>query len=232
MNQRRTQFVSIAVAATLSGQLAFASPSGLNNIPTADTAPNLTLVLQEYSTFGADTRPDHVAGFKFGIDPWEKSEWRNRFEVGLDGHLAPGSAGPEVLQLKYATQPFADGPALGVGVANLAVTSDDRGRVGQPFSYAVLSQDLQWFRLHGGYALQTHNQNTPLLGVDKSVQVFNRNLMLRADAIQTAGQHNWAASVGGLYAVCRYFVVESWMTQPVHHSPPTFTVKVDFVAHF
>jgi hypothetical protein len=37
--------------------------SGLNNIPTADTPPNLTLVLQEFSSFGADRKPDHIAGF-------------------------------------------------------------------------------------------------------------------------------------------------------------------------
>lgn len=43
-----------------------AAASGLNNIPTADTAPHLTLVIQEYSTFGAHRKPDHTAGFKFG----------------------------------------------------------------------------------------------------------------------------------------------------------------------
>ena len=63
-----------------------AAPSGLNNIPTADTAPHLTLVMQEYSTFGAGRRPDHSAGFKFGLDPWEKNDWRHRFEGGVDGH--------------------------------------------------------------------------------------------------------------------------------------------------
>src|SRR5215471_5158645 len=103
-----------------------AAATGLNNIPTADTAPNLTLVLQEYSTFGADRSPDHVAGFKFGVDPWQESEWRNRFEWGLDSHFAPGDAGPAVFQVKYATQPNTNWPALGIGAANLAVTSDDR----------------------------------------------------------------------------------------------------------
>ena len=72
------------LSAALTPWKAQASSSGLNNIPTADTAPHLTLVVQEYSTFGAERKPDHTAGFKFGIDPWEESEWRNRFEWGLD----------------------------------------------------------------------------------------------------------------------------------------------------
>jgi hypothetical protein len=209
-----------------------ASSSGLNNIPTADTAPHLTLVLQEYSTFGARRKPDHIAGFKFGIDPWEKSEWRNRFEWGLDGHLTPGDAGPALFQVKYATQPSANWPALSLGVANLAVTSDDRDRAGQPFSYAVVSHDFKFLRLHGGYALQAHDDNTALLGVDKTFKLFNRDLMLRADAIQTERQHNWVASFGGLYSFCKSFALESWWSQPVHRSPGSLTVKLNFIIKF
>src|SRR5262245_9042032 len=95
----------------------FASSSGLNNIPTADTAPHLTLVIQEYSTFGAKRKPDYTAGFKFGLAPWKDSEWQNRFEWGLDSHLASGDAGPAVFQFKYATQPRPNLPALGIGIA-------------------------------------------------------------------------------------------------------------------
>ena len=199
---------------------------------TADTAPHLTLVIQEYSTFGADRKPDHAAGFKFGVDPWVKSEWRNRFEGGVDGHFAPGDAGPAVFHAKYATQPRPDWPSLGLGVANLAVTENNRDRGGQPFSYAVLSHDFKFLRLHGGYGLQTHHHNSALLGVDKTFKVFDRDLVLRADAIQIERQHNWAASVGGLYALHKNFVLESWMTQPIHNSPPSFTVKFNLVIPF
>jgi hypothetical protein len=121
----------------------YASSSGLNNIPTADTAPNLTLVFQEYSTFGAQRRSDDIAAFKFGFDPWETSSWRNRFEWGIDSHFAPGDAGPAVLQVKYATQPAPRWPAFCIGVANVAATASDRARTGQPFWYWVLSQDLK-----------------------------------------------------------------------------------------
>jgi hypothetical protein len=209
-----------------------AAASGLNNIPSADTAPHLTWVIQEYSTFGADRGPDHTAGFKFDIDPWEKSEWRNRFEWGVDGRFAPGDAGPAVFHTKYATQPKRGWPALGLGVANLAVTEEDRDRSGQPFSYAVLTHDFKWFCLHGGYGLQTHHNNSALLGIERTWKIFGRDLMLRADAIQIENQHNWAASVSGLYAFCKYFVLESWVTQPVHNSPPSFTAKGNLVVPF
>src|SRR5262249_15068580 len=72
---------------------------------------------------GAQQRPSHFAGFKFGIDPWETSAWRHRFEWGVDSHLAPGGPGPAVLQFKYTTQPRSGWPALILGVANVASTS-------------------------------------------------------------------------------------------------------------
>ena len=51
-------------------------------------------------------------------------------------------------------QPGPRWPALSVGVANIASTTNDRTRTGQPFWYGVLSQDLKYLRLHGGYGLQ------------------------------------------------------------------------------
>ncbi|MDQ6913741.1 MAG: hypothetical protein M3128_12800, partial [Verrucomicrobiota bacterium] len=44
-----------------------ATPSGLNNIPTADTAPQGTLVLQVFSTVGGDAEDDFNVGFKTGL---------------------------------------------------------------------------------------------------------------------------------------------------------------------
>lgn len=117
-------------------------------------------------------------------------------------------------------------------MANLAVTEDNRERGGQPFSYAILSHDFKILRLHGGYGVQTHHNNSALFGIDRTWKVFGRDLMLRSDAIQTERQHNWAASIGGLYAFHKYFVFETWMTQPIHGSPPTFTVKFNLVIPF
>lgn len=223
------QLVCLVLLLLWVSPLAHAATSGLNNIPTADTAPHRTLVIQEFSFVGARRRPDHVAGFKFGVDPWENVSWRHRFEFGVDGHFSPGDAGPAVFQFKYATQPGRRWPAFSVGVANLAATSSDRARAGQPLSYAILSQDFKIARLHGGYALQARNNNTALLGIDKTVKLFRRDLMLRADAVQIDQRTNWAASAGGVYSVNNYFAIEAWMTQPTHGRPPSFTFKFDFV---
>ena len=209
-----------------------ASSSGLNNIPTADTAPNLTLVIQEYTTAGANRQPTHFAGFKFGVDPWKQSAWRSRFELGLDGYVAPRDAGPPVLQVKYSTQPRPKLPALSFGVANLASGSQNRDRGGQPFCYAVLTHDFRVFRFHGGYGLQAHNNNTPLLGVDRSFKLFQRDLMVRADAIQIEHRQNWLASFGGLYSFSRHFVLESWWNQRVHGGPGSITIKFNVVIPF
>ncbi len=208
-----------------------ASSSGLNNIPTADTAGNLKLVFQGYSTFGSSQRPDDVVAFKFGIDPWETSKWRNRFEFGLDSRYAPGDAGPGVAQFKYTTQPDARLPAFCVGVANLGFTSTGRVRAGQPFSYAVLTQDFKVFRLHGGYAVQAHHNNSALLGADRTVKVAKHDIMFRADAIQINRQHDWAASFGGISAIGKYFALEAWVTQPVNGPKTGFTLKLNYILH-
>jgi hypothetical protein len=223
--------VAIALTTSLALQYGYASSSGLNNIPTADTAPNLSLVFQGYSLFGAQRSPDHFAAFKLGFDPWETRTWRNRFEWGLDSRVAPG-VGPSVFQAKWATQPGPNWPAISLGVTNLAPTSGERHRAGAPFSFVVLTENLKFFRLHGGYALQAGNNNTVMLGLDRTFNVLHREFILHTDALQTDHGQNWAASFGGLYAVGKYFAVESWITQPTHSHPPSFIAKVDFTIPF
>lgn len=44
-----------------------ASPSGLNNTPTADSCAEQTLVLQTWSGFGAEMKPDNWVGAKYGV---------------------------------------------------------------------------------------------------------------------------------------------------------------------
>lgn len=115
--------ITVALSSGPASQRVDASSSGLNNIPTADTAPNLTMVLQGYSLFGVQRSPDHFAAFKFGIDPRETRTWRNRFEWGLDSRVAPGDIGPSVFQAKWATQPSPRWPAISIGIANLGSTT-------------------------------------------------------------------------------------------------------------
>lgn len=207
---------------------ALASPSGLNNIPTADTAPDLVPVIQAYTTFGADRKPDHTAGMKIGFGPWDKAAFSSRFEAGIDSHCAPGGAGPAVFQIKYAVKPWGEGPDIGIGSANLAVNGSDRARSGQPFSYGVLSQDFKHFRLHAGYGVQ-HRGNSALLGIDKTFKVLDRDFMLRADAVQIQNERQWQPSVGFLYALNSWLVWESWASVPVETGKPAFTLKLNFV---
>jgi len=44
---------------------AFATATGLNNIPTADVVPEKVLVLQYYGNFASGAGPDHFLGFKY-----------------------------------------------------------------------------------------------------------------------------------------------------------------------
>jgi len=208
-----------------------ASSSGLNNIPTADTAGNLLLVFQGYSTLAVGQKPNDVVAFKFGIDPWATSKWRNRFEFGVDSHYAQGDAGPGMFQFKYTTQPDARGPAICIGIANLGATAAERARGGEPYSYVVLTQDFHSFRLHGGYAAQAKNNNSALLGIDKSVKIAGHVVMFRSDAIQISHKKDWAASFGGITPVGKRFAFEAWVTQPTDGHNAGFTLKLNYILH-
>ena len=208
-----------------------ASSSGLNNIPTADTAPHRTLVFQGYPTFGAHRRPIHFAGFKFGIDPWQQSRWRNRFEFGLDSYLGSGDAGPAVLQFKVTTQPCASGPALTAGVANMASTSKDRLRAANRSSMAWSPKTSACYGSTEATQRRRDN-NTVLIGADRNFKLLNRDLIVRGDAVQIERRKNCLASFGGLYAFSKHLVLESWWNQPAHGSPGSITIKLNFVIVF
>ena len=206
----------------------FATSSGLNNIPTADTPGHREGVFQWFSTFPTEGKADHWLGFKTGLRPFGPV---HRFEGGFDSHLAPGESGPVVFQFKYAVQPWTNLPALGLGSANLALTSEDRDRTGQPFSFAVLTHDFGWLRAHAGYALQ-HDNNTALLGLDKTVKLFNRDLMLRGDFRQIDHEDQWLGSAGFLYHFHTNFALESWVSQPTDYGPTAFTIKLNWILKF
>lgn len=224
----RRSFVT-ALTACLLPLAAQASPSGLNNIPTADTAPDLIPVFQAYSTIGEGQKPAHFAGMKIGFGPWDDAVLGSRFEAGVDSYLGANSAGPAVFQLKYSLEPWEKkGPAIGIGSANLGLTSDDRDRSGQPFSYAVVGHDFTHFRLHGGYGLQQDN-NATFVGIDRTFDVYSKPLTLRADAVQIQNRDQWLASLGAMYAVNDWLVLETWGSLPTESGKPTFTFKLNFV---
>ncbi len=228
-------YMQISALALLLGAAAFspvpllASSSGLNNIPTTDTAGNRVLVFQDYVTSGAQTTANNFVAFKTGWSFLQNSTSPLRMEFGMDGRTNPGDGAP-LLQVKFAYQPEAKGPALCVGIANIAATPDQRARAGQPYSYFVASQSIGVARLHAGYALQSFGGNSAILGIDRSVRVAKRDLVLRGDAIQIDRGANWAASAGAIYVVAKHFAFEAWVTQPAHNRPASFTFKLDLIA--
>lgn len=217
---------TIVLASLLLTAGAFATPSGLNNIPTADTPPQGTVVIQAWSNFGNDHDTDFNMGFKTGFDVFGQ-----KLEFGADSHLLPEKGGPVVLQFKYV-QHLWKGGDLALGIANLGLTSESNDRAGDPFSYALISQDVAGlFRAHAGFGFQTDN-NSVLLGLDKTVKFIERDLQLRTDFIQIQDQNQWLGSLGFLYALHKNVVVEAWASQPLDHGEAIYTAKLNFVFNF
>jgi hypothetical protein len=212
----------LIVAATCSGQL-FATPSGLNNIPTADTAGQGEYVFQAFTNFGEGRRADTNLGFKTGFDIFGQ-----KLEVGLDGRITPDKGGPAVAQVKYAAGIWSGG-RIGVGVANIAFRSQDRDRAGNPFKYGIVTQKLgDKLRVHGGYGFQTDNDSV-LLGADYSFKIGGRDVLLRSDLIEIQDQDQFLGSFGFLVVINKNLVLESWASQPFEDGRTVGTIKFDFV---
>jgi len=201
---------------------ALATPSGLNNIPTADTVPHRTVAVQAFDTFSQHS-DDFWMGFKTG---WNLTD-NLHLEWGLDSHLSPDPAGPLYFQTKVGFPPWEDGK-VAIGVAGVGLTNT--GRAGDPFTYAVLTQDLHFARLSAGYGLQT-DANTVLLGIDRSFKVFERNLNINADLVQTGDQSGWLTSIGAKYDLTRHIILESWVNLP-DEGDASVTAKINFVFTF
>ena len=214
----KTQTLALYALLTAS---ALATPSGLNNIPTADTVPHRTVAVQAFDLFSPGN-DDFWMGFKTGWDLKPLSiEW------GLDSHLSPDPAGPLFFQTKVGFTPWENGKVV-VGVANVGLTDTDRA--GDPFTYAVLTQDFKIARLSVGYGLQTDN-NTLLLGVDRTWKLFDRNLNLNADLVQIRDQDGWLAAVGAKYDLTKHIVLESWVNFP-DEGDTSVMAKINFVFTF
>jgi|694.fasta_scaffold138938_3 hypothetical protein len=209
---------------------AHATPSGLNNIPTADTAPQGTIVLQAFSSFGganqfATSGPGKHSfwtGFKTGVDLSPV-----HLELGLDSPLGTGPSGPLQFQAKAGISPWKNG-LFAIGIAGVALT--DTGRSGDPFTYAVLSHDFRVARIHAGYGYQT-NGSSFLVGVDRTWKVFDRNLNLNADLVQSRDQRGLITAVGGKYDLSKHIVLETWANFPDRDSVSVIA-KINFVFQF
>lgn len=216
----KRQITTLLVIAAASSSL-LATPSGLNNIPTADIVGDRTVAVQAFDLLGGNDH-DFAMGFKTGLDLSPiHLEW------GLDSHLAPTPSGPLLFQTKIGFSPWKDGK-IAVGVANVALTDTDRA--GDPFTYAVLTQDLQFARLSVGYGLQTDG-NTVLLGLDRTWKVMDHNLNLNADLVQTGDGSGWIPSIGAKFDVNEHIVLETWVNLP-DHGDVTVMAKINYVFKF
>ena len=223
MKQTRRAIAFVALLLTGS---AFATPSGLDNIPTADTPGQGDVVIQAWTNFGNDHDADFNMGFKTGFDVWGQ-----KLEFGADSHLFPNQGGPVVLQFKYVQDVWTGGK-LAVGIANLALGRDSMDRAGDPFSYALISQTIAGsLRAHAGFGFQTAG-NSVLLGLDNTWKVLDRDLQLRTDFVQIQDQSQWMGSVGFLYVLHPRVVLEGWASQPLDHGDTIFTAKLNFVFKF
>ncbi|MCW0218233.1 MAG: hypothetical protein OJI67_07905 [Prosthecobacter sp.] len=215
----------LCVAASL-----HATPSGLNNIPTADTVPHRTVAIQAFSSFGGanqfatggEGQHSFWMGFKTG---WEFGP--AHLEWGLDSPLGSEFTGPLLFQTKLGFIPWQDG-AFALGVAGVALTDIDRS--GDPFTYAMLAHDFGVARLHLGYGLQT-NGNSLLAGIDRTWKLLDRDFNLNADLVQTRDQDAWLPSVGAKYGLTDHIVLETWANFPDQGSV-SFIAKVNFVFKF
>ncbi len=224
-------------ALLLGGSFAWGTPSGLNNIPTTDTAPTGTIVLQTLTNFGQDVRSTYLFGFKMGVI--------ENLEMGADWLRQAEPEQHPAFQAKYTFDLGREWPKLGGGVANV---SAHRERNGHMMPYIVGSYDVKLIRAHAGYNFQ-HDNFGFFTGLDRTFPALRRDLTLRADYIQIDNRHHGVASVGGMYnlrprdldvesasiseRIIANVVVEGWYSLPSTSAVEDyFTVKLNYVIDF
>ena len=202
---KRTKYVYVlcGLLSALLCSSALATPSGLNNIPTADVVPQKVFVLQAFMDIGKDNKPEYFTGFK--CSPMEN------LEIGLDGRIFPESTLEETItfQGKYRLK-LLDQVGLAIGVSNVG----DHAKSGWENPYAVISYDADLFRAHFGGTLQRDNEGF-FTGLDKTIAIYQRDLTLRADIIQTNDAHDVTYSAGFIYDLGHNLLIESWISFPV-----------------
>ncbi len=226
----------------VTGPSAWASSSGLNNIPTTDVVPPKTVVLQTWLNMVNGGQTQQFVGFKAG--------GFKGLEFGVDWKAIDETHGHAALQVKYAFNIVGDQWQGVLGVANL---TDNRQHDGYFFPYAATSLDLELVRLHFGYAPQPHNEAF-FAGIDRIIPLFDRNLQLKADAIHFNDKEDILFSVGFLYEFGRLensdeetttsgilklldqfaknLILEAWVSMPTTSAEEVYTVKLNYVIKF
>ncbi len=210
-----------------------ASPSGLNNIPTADTCPEQTAVFQTWEGFGGGEHAENWIGVKYGL--FKNAEIGADWRTTGDPHLEPQ------FQAKYGVDIGEALPRLAVGIANV---SGDTDRNGDPMPYGVLTYNVrQWFRAHAGYGFQNDNEGA-FGGIDRMFKVAGLNLMLCGDVIQSDDGDNALLAPGlkigpadgdmqGFWGtVLRHTAFETWTTYTTDGEAETYVAKLNLIVGF
>jgi hypothetical protein len=240
--RRNSLFLLVALCLVCLGRLAWATSTGLNNIPTTDTVPEKVLVFQSWGNFAGGEHPDQFVGFKYG--PFQD------VEIGVDYKANNEPSRHAAFQAKYA---FDIEPGMFkavVGVAELA-DKDNRRVGGRVFPYTATSLDLDAVRLHFGYAGQPHNEAF-FGGFDKTVAFWDRDLQLRFDGIHINDKEDMLLSAGFIYdlapktgqttpegglmgffgEITKNMLVESWVSMPTTGDKEVYTLKLNYVIRF
>ena len=217
----------------------WASSSGLNNIPTTDVVPDKRVVVQTWWNWGRGLHPQQFLGFK--ASPLED------VEVGVDWKAVDETHGHAMLQAKYAMTLMPDLWKGAIGIANL---SPHRSHNGEYFPFVATSLDLKVARLHAGFGAERYNEAF-FFGVDRTVEFLDRNLQLKADAIQIDDARDMLFSVGFLYEfgrtgeyerpsgvlgilddIAKNIVLEGWASIPTNENTETYTLKLNYVVRW
>jgi len=215
-----------------------ASPSGLNNTPTADTCSERTLVLQAWEGFGRGMTPDNWVGAKYGV---LNNARFGGAELGVDWNENGDPTRSPVFQGKYAIDITEAGPRLCGGIANV---SGDTSRNGEPMPYAVMTYDLKgWLRVHAGYGFQKDNDGA-FGGLDRTFTVSGLNVMFCGDVIQANDRKDALLAPGikigpatpdlaGLAGtILRHTAFETWVTFPTDGGTESYVAKLNFIVGF
>ena len=230
----------LVVAGVIGGAASVqASPSGLNNTPTADTCSPETLVLQTWTGLGYDRKPDEWVGTKYGLF---NGPTIGAAEIGVDWKTNGDPERQPVFQGKYTIGAGATGPQLGVGIANISQSKELNGN---PMPYGVLSYDIMgYLRAHAGYGFQKYNEGA-FGGLDRTFALGGMNLMLCGDIIQINDRHDALLAPGikispsdafkpdGVFgSIIKNMAFETWVTLPSTGSGESYVLKLDYAIHF
>ena len=209
-----------------------ASPSGLNNIPTADTCPEQTAVFQVWEGFGGGNHAENWVGVKYGL--FENAE------IGADWRTTDPYRYPQ-FQAKYTLEFAENLPRVAFGIANVTT---DRSRNGDPMPYGVLTYAVRdWFRVHAGYGFEKDNEGA-FGGIDRTFNVAGMNVMLCGDVIQCDGRDDALLAPGikigpaaddikGLLGtILRHTAFETWTTLSTSGESETYVAKLNVIIGF